>query len=61
MAQKIKIKLVKSSNHSQKNQKLTLLGLGLKKINQERILENSPSVRGMLSKVQHLLEIELVN
>jgi large subunit ribosomal protein L30 len=61
MAQKIKIKLVKSSNGSQKNQKLTLLGLGLKKINQERILENSPSVRGMLSKVQHLLEIELVN
>ncbi|MBF0236203.1 MAG: 50S ribosomal protein L30 [SAR324 cluster bacterium] len=61
MAQKIRIKLVKSSNNSQKNQKLTLLGLGLKKINQERILENSPSVRGMLNKVQHLLEIELVN
>lgn len=39
------------------NQRACLKGLGLKKRHQEVTLENTPSVRGMVKKVIHLLEI----
>ena len=60
MADKIKVTLIKSSIGNRKNQKENLLGLGLKKINGSRILENTPSVRGMIQKVQHLVRIETI-
>ena len=44
MADKIKVTLLKSSIGNRKNQKENLKGLGLKKINGSRILENTPSV-----------------
>ena len=40
------------------DQRATLLGLGLNKINRSRVLEDTPSVRGMINKVSHLLKIE---
>lgn len=39
------------------DQRRTLLGLGLKKIGSIRILEDTPSVRGMINKVKHLVKI----
>ena len=60
MADKIKVTLIKSSIGNRKNQKENLKGLGLKKINRSRILENTPSVRGMIQKVQHLVRIETI-
>ena len=60
MADKIKVTLIKSSIGNRKNQKENLKGLGLKKINSSRILENTPSVRGMIQKVQHLVRIETI-
>ena len=60
MADKIKVTLLKSSIGNRKNQKENLKGLGLKKINNSRILENTPSVRGMIQKVQHLVRIETI-
>ena len=60
MADKIKVTLIKSSIGNRKNQKENLKGLGLKKINNSRILENTPSVRGMIQKVQHLVRIETI-
>ena len=60
MADKIKVTLIKSSIGNRKNQKEKLKGLGLKKINSSRILENTPSVRGMIQKVQHLVRIETI-
>ncbi len=39
------------------NQRACLKGLGLKKRHQETTLENTPSVRGMVKKVIHLLDI----
>ena len=36
----------------------TVLGLGLKKINQVRELEDTPAVRGMITKVRYLIEVE---
>jgi len=43
-----------------KDQKATLVGLGLNKLNRSRVLEDTPSVRGMINKVQHLVYVEAV-
>jgi large subunit ribosomal protein L30 len=40
------------------DQKRTLVGLGLGRINRTRELEDTPAVRGMIRKVQHLVRIE---
>ena len=39
-------------------QKETLIGLGLNKMNRTRELEDTPSVRGMIRKVAHLVKVE---
>ncbi|MGK5090722.1 50S ribosomal protein L30 [Deltaproteobacteria bacterium TL4] len=61
MAQKIRVKLVKSKIGCNERQLATLVGLGLRNVNQQRVLENSACVRGMLDKVKHLIEIDTVN
>jgi len=38
-------------------QRATLVGLGLNKMHRRRTLEDTPSIRGMISKVQHLVRI----
>lgn len=38
-------------------QRETLIGLGLNKVNRSRELEDTPSVRGMIRKVAHLLKV----
>ena len=38
-------------------QRRTLIGLGLNKINRTRELEDTPSVRGMVNKIPHLVRI----
>ncbi|GAB6051387.1 50S ribosomal protein L30 [Magnetospira thiophila] len=40
------------------DQRQTLVGLGLNKMHKTRELEDTPSVRGMINKVQHLLKVE---
>lgn len=39
-------------------QRATLIGLGLNKMHKTRELEDTPSVRGMITKVQHLVKVE---
>jgi large subunit ribosomal protein L30 len=41
-----------------KDQRDTLVGLGLNKRHRSRVLEDTPAVRGMINKVQHLVRIE---
>ncbi|MBL4747479.1 MAG: 50S ribosomal protein L30 [Magnetovibrio sp.] len=41
-----------------KDQRETLKGLGLNKMNRTRQLEDTPSVRGMINKVSHLVRVE---
>ncbi len=41
-------------------QKETIKGLGIKKLNRPRILEDTPCIRGMINKVSHLVEVEEV-
>ena len=40
-----------------KDQRATLAGLGLNKRHRTRVLEDTPSVRGMINKVRHLVRI----
>ena len=60
MALKLKVIQVRSGIGKPAKQRLTLLGLGLKRMNQSRVLEDSPSIRGMIRKVQHLVRVEPV-
>ncbi len=60
MAGQIKVKQIRSGIGFPKRQRETLKGLGLKKMHQTRILEDTPSVRGMAKKIRHLVEFEEV-
>ncbi|NCT18151.1 MAG: 50S ribosomal protein L30 [Flavobacteriaceae bacterium CG_4_8_14_3_um_filter_34_10] len=55
---KIKITKVRSDIKRPKTQKLTLESLGLRRINQSVIHENTPSILGMVNKVKHLVSVE---
>ena len=39
------------------DQRATLVGLGLNKLHRRRTLEDTPSVRGMIAKVEHLVRV----
>jgi large subunit ribosomal protein L30 len=53
----ITIRLKKGLVACNPNQRATVTGLGLKRREQVRTLENTPSVRGMIKKVLHLVEV----
>ncbi|MBM6952477.1 50S ribosomal protein L30 [Enorma phocaeensis] len=57
MADTIKIKQVRSTNGCKKDQVRTVRALGLGKINRTREITDNESVRGMIFKVKHLVEI----
>lgn len=54
----VKVTLVKSPIGTKADHRATLLGLGLKKLNQSRVLEDTPAVRGMINKVAYLVRAE---
>ena len=60
MTKKIKVILIRSKIGAKVNQVSCLTGLGLRKINSFSVLENSPEVRGMIRKVNHLVRIEQI-
>lgn len=53
----LRVKQVKSPQRREASQRATLVGLGLNKVSRERELEDTPSVRGMIAKVSHLVEV----
>lgn len=53
----IKVKQIKSRINAPVDQKRTLLALGLHKISQVVEVEDTPSVRGMIRKVHHLVTV----
>ena len=53
----IKIKQIKSQIGAPKDQKETLRALGLRKISQVIEVEDTPSCRGMIRKVHHLVNV----
>jgi large subunit ribosomal protein L30 len=54
----IKVEQVVSSIGHPKDQRATLIGLGLNKLHRVSELEDTPAVRGMIRKVQHLVKVE---
>lgn len=58
---KLYVTLVKSGIGYAEDQKRTLKALGLRRLNQSVIHEDSPSLRGMVSKVRHLVRVEEVS
>ena len=57
MAKTIVVKQIGSPIRRPKNQRAILVGLGLNKMNRTRELEDTPSVRGMIAKIPHMVEI----
>lgn len=55
---KVKVTLVKSGIGRPKNQKATLVALGLRKMNATRIVELNPVSEGMIRVVNHLVKVE---
>jgi large subunit ribosomal protein L30 len=53
----VKIKLVRSIAGTRETHRATIRGLGLRKLNSESELEDSPSVRGMINKVSYLVKV----
>ena len=53
----LKVKQVRSKSGHTERQRATLIGLGFKKREQVRELNDTPEVRGMIRKVQHLVEV----
>ncbi len=53
----ITIRLKKGTIACPPDQRATVTGLGLKRREQVRTLENTPSVRGMIKKVLHIVEV----
>lgn len=59
MSETIKITQVKSEIGSTKRIRATLVGLGLTKMNKTITRKNTPEIRGMVYKVQHLVRVEV--
>ena len=55
---KLRIKLVKSRFRRIKKHAASLSGLGLRKINQEVVIDATPENMGMVNQVKYLLEVE---
>jgi large subunit ribosomal protein L30 len=55
---KVRVTQVHSVAGRKPGQKETLIGLGLNKIRRTRELEDTPSIRGMIRKVAHLIKVE---
>ena len=55
--QTLKVKLVRSVAGTRESHRATVRGLGLRKLNSESTLEDTPSVRGMINKVSYLVQV----
>ncbi len=53
----LQVTLTRSPIGRPKDQKATLVGLGLRKMHKTVVLEDTPSIRGMVKKVIHLVEV----
>jgi large subunit ribosomal protein L30 len=60
MTKMAKITIVQTGSpiRRKNDQRATLVGLGLNRIGRKAVLEDTPSVRGMIAKVHHLVAVE---
>ena len=53
----LKVKLVRSPIGCKQSHRDTVRGLGLRKVNGERELQDTPAVRGMINKISYLVQV----
>ncbi len=53
----VTVKLVRSVAGTREDHRATVRGLGLRRLNSERTLEDTPAVRGMINKVAYLVKV----
>lgn len=58
MSEHLRITLIKSHIGRPEKHRSVLMGMGLNKLNKTVTLQNTPEVRGMVKKVEHLVKIE---
>ncbi|ARU61083.1 LSU ribosomal protein L30P [Tumebacillus sp. BK434] len=58
---KLEITLKKSPIGRPEDQKVTVTTLGLRKLNQTVVHNDTPQIRGMVNKVQHLVEYKVID
>ena len=54
---KLTVRQTASPIRRKSDQRATLVGLGLNRIGRTAVLEDTPSVRGMIAKVAHMVEV----
>jgi large subunit ribosomal protein L30 len=57
MSKAIRVRLVRSPHGRFPKQRATVLGLGLHRVDTERVIEDTKATRGMVAKVSHLVTI----
>lgn len=57
MSKTICVQQVRSPIRCSKDQRETLIGLGLNKMNRKSVLQDRPETRGMINKVSHLVKV----
>ena len=55
--QTVKVQLVKSPIGTKQSHRATVRGLGLRRLNSVSTLEDTPAVRGMINKVDYLVQV----
>lgn len=60
-SRKLKITLRRSGIGAPESQKATIKALGLSKLNQAVVHADTPQVRGMIRKIEHLLDVEEID
>ena len=60
MAEKATLRVTQTASPigRKRDQRQTLIGLGLNKLGRSRVLEDTPAIRGMINKVAHLVRID---
>ncbi len=53
----VTVKLVRSVIGTRADHRATVRGLGLRKLNSESVLEDTPAVRGMINKISYLVKV----
>lgn len=61
MSAKLKVTQIRSTIGRNGRQAAILAGLGLRKLNQTVVVDNTPSFRGMVKKVLHLVNVEEID
>ena len=61
MASKLKIRQVKSAINRSGRQKKIIRALGIRRLNQAVVHNDNPCIRGMVKRVEHLVQVEEIN